>query len=70
MVMDDKEVGELWQQCYANGWTSRHWNIANLIRKLVEERARTYYVAQAYPEPDTDRALHDFNIDPTTWPKE
>jgi hypothetical protein len=37
-TISDKEVGELWQQCIHHGWTSKYWNIANLIRKLVEER--------------------------------
>lgn len=68
--MDDKKVGELWRNCLIgqkHGYAVQHE--IDLIRKLVEERARSR-------ESDgpwlgdfkvIDAALRDFGIDPGTF---
>jgi len=68
--MTDKDVGELWSYYDANDRESR--DIHNLIRKLVEERAKT--IAMVYfhtNEVDNVNiksceaaACRDFGIDP------
>jgi hypothetical protein len=70
--MKDDDVGELWRLArkYPNQPTM--CSIMDLIRKLVEERARVIYISPAedgYHERQMslDRALSDFRIDPATW---
>ena len=66
--MEDKEVGELWRK-------AKLPVVIQLIRKLVEERARNNAVAYYHVHgPDDDAikscvksALRDFGIDPTTF---
>jgi len=72
--MTDKEVGELWGEAvriqdsksYIYEWVK---DVLALIRKLVEERARRWPRVEeiTLDEPQINRALRDFGIDPATW---
>jgi len=70
--MKDKQVGELWAEAQTKqfGWASRQ-DVMELIRKLVEERARwhsrVHAVAKWHVNDDNNQALRDFGIDPETW---
>ena len=67
--MDDKEVGELW------GWYKDlhgpySGRVHELIRKLVEERARVYRLSVVFPDELPSyipRALQDFGLNLETW---
>lgn len=69
-TLSDKEVGELWAWYVSGklpqieGFSLTTDYTKALIRKLVEERARGYYLAQAFRTPDIERALRDFGINP------
>jgi hypothetical protein len=74
--MTDHEVGKLWTLAHdAKPSASDDLiMIRELIRKLVADRARTYKdvdILLAMQSRDDseyiNRALVDFNIDPTTW---
>ena len=76
VVITDKEVGELWRRCIDSA-SDLHWDteelLKNLIRKLVEERAKWYIEGGIWNGEDfdttspTENALRDFEIDPETW---
>jgi hypothetical protein len=59
-AFDDKSIGELWRQNEAS--VQPDTCKRNLIRKLVEERAR-YHAAHYKPEA-LNEALKDFGIKP------
>ena len=66
--MTDREVGEVWKTCFdadRDDMVDRPFTIKQLIRKLVDERAR-YKAAHYHPEPLND-SLRDFGIDLATW---
>jgi hypothetical protein len=67
-MMKDEEVGEYWRLArkYPNQPTM--CSIMDLIRKLVEERARSFCGSDPQSG-DIMLALMDFGIDPTTWPQ-
>ena len=60
-MISDKEVGQLWKDCQANNlnifWQSA---VLDLIRKLVEVRAKNYSYRR--DEDCRKRALKDFGI--------
>ena len=71
--MDDKHIGELWEwvsEISPNDGTVHNWEVRDLIRKLVEERARRYSTgldwAGDWPT-QIPSVLRDFGIDPETW---
>jgi len=68
--MEDKEVGELWAEAQTKqfGWASRQ-DVLELIRKLVEERARYYQFLWKGDTKTRYKACIDFGIDPETWEK-
>ena len=65
--MEDKEVGELWAEAQTKqfGWASRQ-DVLELIRKLVEERARYYQFLWKGDTKTRYKACIDFGIDPET----
>jgi hypothetical protein len=75
--MKDHKVGELWTRWHLIADLYPHaCDICDLIRKLVEERARRYLQWQSDVAFSTNRdkqlselryALRDFGIDPETW---
>jgi hypothetical protein len=69
--MEDKEVGELWRTYtqIRRGFRSDNVDedVEDLIRKLVEERAKRAAQAIGYKEPFTAKALRDFGIPPESW---
>lgn len=69
--MEDKEVGELWRDYNFYTYYDRRWEVLDLIRKLVEARARYWSVVYHVTSTGTvatKAALRDFGIDPATWP--
>ena len=74
--MEDKEVGELWHDASTKGG---YWDnvgaadaICELIRNLVEERARHYSrdckcLGIGHTPLHIAEACRDFGIDPETW---
>lgn len=73
--MEDSEVGELWRKWYCGqlgvGECAEKWLIENLIRKLVEERAKyhQHFVVKDWPLVALNMALTDFGITPATYLK-
>jgi hypothetical protein len=73
-MMKDEEVGMCWISLKdpAVQETEERQRAAkimgNLIRKLVEERARSFCGSDPQSG-DIMLALMDFGIDPTTWPQ-
>ena len=69
--MTDKEVGELWHKHYVPNPKEEVLEVLDLIRKLVEERAKAIEeYGRPWNElqtPHVDLALRDFGIDPKTW---
>lgn len=66
--MIDKEVGELWRRYCESQY--EHAVEKDLIRKLVEERAKSFcetmptcYMHKVH----TEEALREFGIDPKEW---
>lgn len=75
-MMKDKQVGELWKS--AKYLQERGSSVAiveaafaveELIRKLVEERAKRFHVEQGIAGGTAGfyKALRDFGIDPKEW---
>ncbi len=64
MKMSDAEVGDIWRRAHVWGASGAD-PVIDLIRKLVEERAR-HYIKAVHNDPLTS-ALRDFGIDSETW---
>jgi len=68
--MTDNEVGEIWRSYYSPNPKEEDLVVLDLIRKLVEERARRYSTGVDWGGDWHDQvtsALRDFGIDPATW---
>lgn len=77
--MTDEEVGKIWAQVNSGCQCFACLNQRALIVKLVEERARIFYVNSSADKSCAEyrnviskdcenEALRDFGIDPATWP--
>jgi len=69
--MTDKAVGKLWRKinetCSALDTCLNHGDLVAVIRKLVEERTKAFYLESDDAEIE---ALREFGIDPATWRRE
>jgi hypothetical protein len=73
-MMTDKEVGALWRTAHESDeptfWVT---GVKELIRKLVEERARYHAIRdggyRGFTAQDIDWACEQFGIDPKSWEK-